>query len=267
MTSLRRYLFIDSTERTFGTSGNFRISLKDAISDLADIRLESACIPYSFYNVNTNTSLTFQEEPSPGTFTVPLTIYFPPGNYTPTSLATAVASTMTSNSASGFTYTCAYNTSTLKYTISSTGKFAIFWTTNYIDSGETSYLWYYLGFNNSSSTTAPDPDTGFATSFTSSGAGSLLINQYIWLRILPALPNIWNNSSVRSLFCALPLYGNFGDRCYWQTNSGYDNQIIMPFRGTNLKDIQFQITGTDGETLDLNGVMCTFTFSYTVHQD
>lgn len=124
--NVNRLVYINSLNRTTGTNEDFYIN-----ENLTNgphfgppqvpsrVKLVRASIPYTWSNVTTSNN-KFSLTDGGGTFA----IVIPPGNYTGTTLATAVNAAIT---AAGplETYTVTYSTTTLKFTVSATGNFQL----------------------------------------------------------------------------------------------------------------------------------------------
>ena len=197
----KKYIYVDSSDREVGTTGEFVIQLTSTIYNIKKLTLEGAIIPYSFYNIGPDAAIVFQEQAGGGIISTPI----PTQYYTPTTLATEVAALLNGTSPNTLTYTCTYNSSTGKYTIGSSGNFGLLWTTA-VNTDQYNYLYYNLGFNKLNILHGPDPDTGYGTSHVSSGIGSLTFN-YIWIRITSIFGNdIATTSSSNVTYC-VPVNG------------------------------------------------------------
>jgi len=98
---------VDSSQRITGTSSNFTINLNlpSFVQDYDRVALNQISIPRSWYDVETGVN-TFQfKEGAGGTLK---TITVTPGMYNCLTLASAIATLLTSNSQNGYTYTVTY---------------------------------------------------------------------------------------------------------------------------------------------------------------
>jgi len=98
---------VDSSQRVSGTSSNFTINLNlpSFVQDYDRVALNQISIPRSWYDVETGVN-TFQfKEGAGGTLK---TITVTPGMYNCLTLASAVATLLTTNSQNGYTYTVTY---------------------------------------------------------------------------------------------------------------------------------------------------------------
>ena len=253
----KQYIFVDSADKLAGTASEFVVQCTSTIYNIKTLYLESACIPYSWYDSNSNISLVFQEQAGGGVVTVPV----PPAYYTPATLATEIQTLLNAHSPNSLTYTVTQSNG--KYTVSSTGNFKLLWTTAY-NANHYNYLYYFMGFNALNVYSEPDPDTGYATSHTSSGVGSISTNDYVWVRINP-LPNNIVTTSSSVITAVLPVSGNWMDKLFFYANGNYEQKIDFKTNGTNLQSFSIQITGQDNQPLDFNGVTASFVFSYTTY--
>ena len=103
---------VDSSQRVSGTSSNFTINLNlpSFVQEFDRVALNQISIPRSWYDVESGVN-TFQfKEGSGGTLK---TITITPGMYNVTTLGTAIATLLTTNSQNGYTYTISYPNSAL----------------------------------------------------------------------------------------------------------------------------------------------------------
>ena len=265
-----RLVSINSSDRIYGSSSDFKVLLTDSIISLRRFRLLSACVPYSFYDIGNASFFIFEEQAGGGQ----VLIQFPPGNYTPATLATELTMAMTSSSPNGYTYSVVFDTSTLKYDISvlvGGGNFRILWTTMYnYPSAHGIYgknnVPYQLGFANLTPDSIPDPDSLYNTFFLSTGAGAISYRNYLWITVGPVFPNRILNTSNASISYTMPVSGNFGDKLYFNINSDYDQDLNYAAMGsTAITEFQVTIKDEDNTIVDLNGVDCAFTFAYEVY--
>lgn len=260
MTRSKRYITVSSYDRTYGTSGTFRVNFSDTIRNLKELKLEHACIPYSWYDINGYSILTFEEQAGGGVVNVALT----QGNYDQASLAVEVAAKLTASSPNGYTYAATYNAVNGKYTISTSANFKILWTTMYTTS-KYNNLWYQLGFNNVTPDAQPDPDGAYALTTTSSGVGAISWNSVVWCTLRPGFPNRLINTSNATITFVLPVAGNWGDKLMFDSGGNYEQSISFDMSGTHIRDLVIELADEDGRPLDFNGVSSTFVFSYTTY--
>jgi hypothetical protein len=186
----KTFVSIDSGFRLAGTSSSFSIVLATTIENVKRLSLESACIPYTFFDIRDTYHVPLQEAAQP---IVAVTI--PQKNYSPTQLAAQLAISLTAASLNFYTYTVSYDSQTGGYTISSTGSFQLAWTTDFYTNGNNqNYMYSVLGFSDLSVIRMPDPDTGYATSQVSSGVG-MISTDYLMLTIRPAPSNYVTTSN------------------------------------------------------------------------
>jgi hypothetical protein len=164
-------VYVDSTYRYGGRTSNFPYNLQVPITNAKSFKLTTAEIPLSYYNIrNTgliddNHLLHFSENNGATTLTASLAS----GYYTTTSIVSPLQTAMNSASANAYTYTVAYNSTTSKITITSTGNFKLMYPTwlsvnwvlgfNQVSSSNTTsqvaqtfpyfdyYAYFYLRFN------------------------------------------------------------------------------------------------------------------------
>lgn len=108
----------DRNQNIYPNASDFRVQLLRQYTDVESLELSCALIPLSAYNVNsTNNKINFEE-----TMGTTLTAVIPVGNYPDaTTLAFAVAASLTAATANGVTYSAAVDPLTGKFTITSDG--------------------------------------------------------------------------------------------------------------------------------------------------
>jgi len=115
---MSRLLIINSKDRRTGTSTNFDILLQQNVTNFngshpTKIKLIGFQFSNAIYNVNSNNKNIAFTETTGGTVNITLT----EGVYTASTLATHLASVMTSNTGVSNTYTGSYDSTTMKITI------------------------------------------------------------------------------------------------------------------------------------------------------
>ena len=110
---------INSVARSSGSSDNFQLTTKVAL--FGRYKLVNATIPFASNNCITgvNDTICFYENSTQKTATIS------PGQYTATTLATAVQSALNTASASYNTYAVTYSSTTTKLTITAGNNFQI----------------------------------------------------------------------------------------------------------------------------------------------
>lgn len=124
-------VYVDSTYRYAGDTNNFKYQLKDPIK-AQFFKLTSAEIPLTYYNVRNNNGSPdnnnkFYFSENNGVTTLEATVTA--GYYNATSIATALKTALDSATVNAFVYAVTYNTTTQKFTVSSSGNFKIMYPT------------------------------------------------------------------------------------------------------------------------------------------
>lgn len=110
-----------------GTDVNFTITKPYSNFNKAPtkVKLLSARIPFTWDNITSINNTYTLIEYSGTTSITTSNIQIPTGRYTGTTLATAMQTSLNSNTKESFTYTVTYNTTTFQFSISSTGNFQL----------------------------------------------------------------------------------------------------------------------------------------------
>ena len=118
-------LVVDSSSRNWNseTPSNYTINLGYDLKNVVSMELVDGYVPQSGYVVNQyNNEIHFQERLIDVRQNNYICATIPPGNYDVGTLTTAVGQAMTLASLGGNTYTCTYNTVTMKVTITTDNK-------------------------------------------------------------------------------------------------------------------------------------------------
>lgn len=233
-------VYINSADRTSGTSSsNFTITFPYDI-EFAEVRLVSARIPHTWYNVNDgNNHIDFDE--GGGELNATVTA----GQYTTTQLAAAVKTAL--EAAGALTYTVTFDTSTtFKTTIAATGNFSLLFGSG---TNKANDLAAVLGFSAT--------DTTSAASAVSDGVYNLNNIGYILIQSDTLGTSRYNNVSctntldnAKSTLAAIRVNTNFGSMQSFSDDIQFPSMAYLagPIYYFNLK-LQYE----GGKSLSLNG--------------
>lgn len=235
-------ILIDSRSRTSGTSTNFEINLVEAISNVTKISLISCAIPYTPFNIVTgvNDTITFFENSLTKTSTLTA------GSYSAASLATAVATAITTTSGGFNTYTGSYSSSTGRFTFTAGNAFRFLCSSSKFPYTELGYA---------------ATDTGSATSQTSTNIVSLERPTYFYIDVdkfaqtlvsVPGNPGSTTNPPIKfsGTFCVPvgPVF--FGDLIYFYPDNSIVVEVDYPL---SIDVLRIKLYNSRGAILDLNG--------------
>lgn len=231
-------LFIDSSQRTSGTSSSFDILLNQEVP-MDSLKLQSVTIPNTFYNItSSNNSFTVTE--GANTVSVSLT----PGLYSINTLLTLLGTALTDNATLTGTYTCTLDSITQYVTISCTTNFTVI---------STGALARQLGFVNATAQAGTEVATELYDL-------SSLREVYIQVTNIPVSSLF--NSGVRNIIGKVPLVGaQFGEIVY----HSYDSEATMiNFVSTELVDtIGISLVDSSGNLMDNLGIEWSLEFVFT----
>lgn len=221
-----------------GSSSNFRLDLSDknlVLRGIRGIKLLGVQIPNTIYNIRSgvNDLISWARGGArSGTLT--------PGAYSITALLAAIKVIMDANDGGGGnTYTLAYNSSTMKVSI--TGDSAAF-TMNF---GTSTTPWKELGFANSNVDSSSLVCTG-------TNVVSLARPYDLFIKVNEFGHNIGTSSTADLPTFTIPVSGNAGDLIEFFTQNAYKQEIYFgaprDFHELNIK--LFFATGVEA---DLNG--------------
>jgi len=240
MVHQKHYLIVDSTDRSTlsNSSSDFIVELPRVYHHIVRVNLLSYTVSNSIYTIDSrNDQLKFYEDIGFSYTTISLTH----GVYNGSTLATHIASVMTTNTANYYTYVGAYSSTTLKMTFTATGGDFHFDFTN----SNNSHL--QMGFDNNSALAS-------ASSQVSPNV-IRLDNPYCLLQ-----SNLGNHlrSTSDSVSCSFMLQlPSSGSSETFTLNKTYDfdNDINM-----NVNQIEIRLKDINNKTLNFNGSDSTFLF-------
>lgn len=229
---------------TSQTGANFENVLTTSFQNASKFRLVSASIPITYYGINATNNIIYFNENIGANATATIT----PGNYTPSTLGSHIASIMTTASPNARTYTVTYSTITNAFTISvSAGTFRFSFGTNTSNSA-----YKVFGFR--------AVDLALAASQTSTNQPQLNLTSVICLRsseIAARLikSNVSNQINDNILY-VMPVTVALGELLtYYNQDSDYYN---INMKNCNKFDIL--LTDLSGNILDLRGLDTYFEF-------
>jgi len=229
--SSTNHLLINSFDRNSGTSHDFGIQIPQ-IENLKSVRLLSASIPNSLYNVtNKNNKLDFFRGSN-------LQITVPPGAYSAEEFTNAIKFLMDNLDGVGI-YTSSVNEITFKVMIECSLNFVLRTTQT------TNSIFYILGYDSSA-------DTASAMTHTANYAVSMHFPQYLLINIgqIGSSHSI-TSSNVRSNF-VVSMTNNSSFVEIFNTNSNYENDTSYS-HNSRLNYFNITLKKQNGESADLNG--------------
>ena len=239
--SRKEYLLVNSEDRdTLSvSSSDFIIDLGKVYSGVKKIRLLSYTIANTIYTVNSNNyRFFFVEQSGGGSVAVSLTQQ----NYNGSTLSTHVAAAMTALSANGYVYVGAYDSNTLKMTISTTNNFSMTF-----NNGASAYK--ILGFDKNPSATL------ISTTHTSNNV--IRLDQSVALMETNFTNHLkTTNDSVNASFL-LKLSAS-GSTDSVGTNNTYDYEVDD--LNLSFNQIKIRLKNLENKTLPLNGSDNIFLF-------
>lgn len=247
------YLHIDSRHRDHGTATNFSYSIDPSIRDVKKLAIVSLELPYTIYPVRAINSTINWTDSGPVARSAVITS----GYYTGSSLATQIASQMTSTSATD-TYTGSFSLNTFKITIIESG--ALTWSMT-MGTNITSSIRFVTGFTTDTTTAASHTGNNVVRTTGES-------NVYIRVSSLPDLSYIGTGSEggsttqsarLTNLF-KIPIDANPGDVINYTNPNDIINTYMFQ-NHANINNFQISLEFYDGEILELNGSEWSLTLS------
>ena len=244
--------YFSSANRSSGTVNDYIINYKNDRFLLPPkyVKVISANIPYTWYNIvtGTNDQIVFVESTGPTTYTVTV----PSGNYDGSSLATAVAYAM-NNTGAADTYTVKFDSSKLVFNITSTGTFYF----NFLAANNMAKL---LGFPAQVYPLAPTNDLTSVTVADLLPDTSLIICSNLVEGIDNGVPLITDGDAVsNNVMAVINIVGSYGQTLtYDDYGTGIPlmnvSQSALGLRTGVTVPIRFYLRFPDGFPLNLNGV-------------
>lgn len=228
----KQVVYIDSNFRSSGTSDNFTIDLSKQIlnsNNYDRIVLTSASIPKSYYNIDdSNESFILTEL---GVDTLITLIH---GNYSYSTLATALALALTNASPNTWTYTCTTSQLTGRYTFGVSGNGGVQPSFGFVNK----FISLIIGF-----------DSAVYPFVANALESPNVVNLQLASAIQVNSDIVAGSSSVLSSITPdNPAYAIIN---YNEQNPAY---VSVPTNGASSKSVRFWITDTRGRLIDLNGL-------------
>lgn len=241
------FLNIDSYQRTSNStsSSDFSIQLPQIVPNCRKVSLLSLELPFTVYSVRSGLNNTFKFSVS-GTFstTNTYTATITSGNYSVTSLISAIATAVSATSA-GVTISCSYSSTTMKTTItSSDSTFTI----------KSCTLATMLGFVAGQS----------GTSITSTNVSLNSLDNYIHIS-LPQL-STQTYSQYTSTF-RVPVSVSSGSILYADWSSAQNPPSVVLDQPTTIGTLQVKLYDQFGNSMSLNGADWSCTLMCTIDAD
>lgn len=243
-------LVINSDDRNYGTSSQFRIQIGFRIDRVTSVQLVSAIIPNSIYVFSPerlNQVITLLETAFPVTF-----LSIPDGSYNITDFISILSNILTFGSPSGSTYTVTYDTNTRKLNISTTGPAFSFL---FGAGGNANNPYLEMGFNYNVNTIP-------ATNLTAPNVVNLSGVPYLLLKLANLQHNINNTRNVSANF-KVNLSTDFGFIEYYSPNYALENYHTINEQSIQYLDVL--LTDDNGVPVNLNGAEWSFTICYTTN--
>lgn len=228
----RIVLYIDSSQRTTGTSVDFTLSLASSVAKVLEVEVIGAEIPYTFYGVTaTNNRIVW-------TLSGPHTCTVTPGNYTVSQFVTALQTAMNAVQA-GWTIT--YSAQTYKLTFSHASAFTI----DMSNASGTTTMSRVIGL---AATTTLATSKVMTNAVNVSGPRYLLIKSRALTR--PKITRPYLNATQDDVLYKVSIQGGPGDILV--EKNLYTNRLKFGVRQV-IKNLDFQLTDELGNLMDLNG--------------
>jgi hypothetical protein len=225
----RIVLYIDSAQRSSGTSVDFTLQLGSSIAKVLEVEVIGAEIPFTFYGITaTNNRISWTAAST--TYSATVT----PGNYTVGQFVTALKAAMAAQQA-GWTIT--YSSQTYKLTFTHAVPFTIDLTNTTMTK--------VIGLT---AQTALGTTATMANALNVSGPRYLLIKSRALTR--PKITRPFLNQSQDDVLYKVSIQGGPGDILVEKNT--YPNLLRYGVRQT-IKNIDFQLTDDQGNLIDLNG--------------
>ena len=245
-----KIIFINSSDKTnsFDTTGSvFSYQLETPIITPPNqdclVSLYSCVVPYSFYNIreNINDRIPYRLVANDNLDSLKI----PKGNYTITTLATAIK-VLLDGIVGGNTYTITYDRTTMKYKYNSTSQLIYFDFNSFTDTAHIE-----MGFGQNEIT----PDTGISNLISSNVPDVNGNTHQIQIRTNLSTKGCIDSisKSYSTILGSIPIDVNFGGVIFAKPNSLHKIKITSK----NINSLTIRITDDRGRPLNLNGLNFT----------
>jgi hypothetical protein len=244
---MEHILYINSSERNSGSSEDFQIDADPALFNIPPkyVKATRVCIPYTWYNVNSNNNKFFLLEDGQPNIQIVIT----PGNYTFSGFATVVQTAMNAATLAGALYSVTPDSINTKYTITSTMNFRL-------DFNSPDSMYSILGFpNNYVSSTV--------LSITSLNVVNLSPYSEILVcsNIVDGIDNgyqiLSSTAASSKILLVVPITTSFGSNINYTPSTDNPKFIVsqskLGQKNTTPIEMEFYILFSNGDSIDLNG--------------
>jgi len=245
-----RLISISSRDRTVGSTGpsDFTVDIPGGV-EIKKFRLVQAEIPFTWYTVNSNNyNIDFTEN---GGAEISTTV--PAGNYTSTTIVTAIASALNGATLAGDgrTYSVTIDADTSKLTITtSVGTFSLLFVTGTSgSSGTDSHIGLVLGYTVT--------DKASASSITAENVYNLTGENYFYIKT-SSISGTFNGPTATETddntvpnLARIPVNKNPGSIILFDDRSGTITNFVLAPASTST--LSFQLKFYNNTSLDLNG--------------
>ena len=253
-------LIINSQDRNtsaYPNNSNYQIDLDVIYKDIISVELISAIVPKTQYLINGSNNIIYFDE---GAGEISATVAV--GNYTPTTLGTALGNAMTT--AGGQTYTAtADETLTNKYTISAAGGFSLIFVGDTVTYNETTRTNYKT---NSIGPIIGFPKTDLASNTTHTGTNQFNLNGDTYLLLhIQDFDNLFgvHNESVTKSFAKIVLDTNQSEYKFFKSQSDYITRKEFSPMMAKLSQLNIRFLNYSGSEYDFGGLEHTLCFKIT----
>lgn len=243
-----KYLYLSSSNRIKGTSTSCLIRTTQGYEGVKKVCVSTVSIPNMIYSVTEFFHIPLQE--NGGAIT---NVSIPRIYYTPTTMAAALATALTTASPGMLTYTVTYGATTNKFTFSATGNFGFAFTT---DHALYPYNEAYVttGFQNSASGFAYPPDQSSTTVATHTSTGQVIFqSKYLFVNVAPLSGGAFisgDTQGSQSALAIVPIDKNATDILLFTENSYYSQEA--EFVNQSVNSFYMSLNYSDGSQVDLN---------------
>jgi len=241
-------VFINSKNRTSGSSSDFKVRLSQSIQNIQSISIKSLEIPFSWYTVNESNNqlcfVSFADQSKPIDFTVTIS----PGNYSADELQIELETKMNEILAG---FTVSYSDNKLKYTITHPSFFIIKYTES------TCKLLIGLGLS----------DSTINTSWTSENVIQLTGTNHLFLEsktLCSSRPLAHSDEFRRPIFVKVSVQENPGSIL---TRLSKDDDVHCYDSQYSIQELDFRLVDDQYHKIDLNGLDWSIELLVCSHQD
>ena len=234
--SAPKFLLLKSTQRssTSSSATDCELRLAEALHNVSAVNLRRFSCPNTIYNIQTGINDVVCLTRSSTDYTVTIDA----GSYTANALATAIQAEM--NDADSNSYTCTYDSKTMKFTITGSAAFTLTWATH---TSASTGMYKVLGWTAADTSSATSQTATVVANLSSPTSMLMRITEFGSCGVCGNLPYTFD----------LPLNVASGMLTYIASSTNYPQRLSFGQAGRSFQNLHVRLFDDENTEIELNG--------------